>query len=91
MRLFHTLVAVVAADALGGGAAPFAGAAPPDQLTRSHTDTLLSYAGDTWHSFTAMVDDVLADAGRWGVPLPAGVTEAAFAAMVNAAVLDVMV
>jgi hypothetical protein len=56
MRLFHTLVAVVAAAALAGGAAPFAGAEPPDQLTRSHTDTLLSYAGDTWHSFTAMVD-----------------------------------
>jgi aminoglycoside phosphotransferase (APT) family kinase protein len=27
-------------------------------------------------SFMAMVDDVLADAGRWEVPLPAGITEA---------------
>jgi aminoglycoside phosphotransferase (APT) family kinase protein len=33
-------------------------------------------AGRWSESFTAMVDDVLADAGRWGVPLPAGVTEA---------------
>ena len=56
MRPLRTLVAAVAAAALVGGAAPLAGAAPKDQLTQSDTDTLLSYAGDTWHSFTAMVD-----------------------------------
>src|SRR3982074_3125749 len=56
MRLFRTLVAGIAAAALVGGVAPFAGAAPRDQLTKTDPDTLLRYAGDPWHSFTAMVD-----------------------------------